>query len=352
MKNVLKRVLCLALAVSLMLINCNITIFAIDNANLDWNVEVSEVDHSQLKLKISNVDKPQEVSAFFTVGGDKFEKKLVLTEQSQEFKITFDKNYPCKTKITVYLENSDSKKTADVSKTIPEHYLDGALTENLVTPKKFTSKIWGCKLTKVTATVNFETYSQDISGDKITIEYPYQKPGTDISVYYTDGTCEARQTFTVENRRLPLPTSLKITRSYIQGYNQNDDLVLNAQIGNDIYTSGKGKIYLSYPLQSIGQKITVWYEADDGSISEKITNTIEECYMGWYVTFINGYPRMTSQAAPDGADYVVARIGDEEYVGLVKKGIFKIDYPLQKEGTKVEYTAYDNHGCKSETLSG
>lgn len=360
MKQIIKKFFCIFLTAAIILSGnvCHMPEVRAA-ADLSWGVSIELIRHKRLDLSISKVDAAQTVTAHITAGTDTFTKELELKRQSQDFEITLEKGYGEGTKISVYLETADHKKTVTATYTERGQH-DIALSNAHASPKQFTAQAYHKGLVNnVSVEVEIgDVRKKEIGEDGIIqVDYPIQNVGDKIQVTWGDGYCKETREFEIENRKLSIG-GMSVTRSEISAYELDDDVRLHAKINGEDYYSAYGRDRIKnqplirFPIQPVGQSVELWLEAEDGSIQKLRTVQVEACEMLWGDTrFMECYPQRISDWAPDNASYVIAKIGNNEYKGSVKNGKFTITYPRHNDGTPVSLTGYDEHGCSSKVLN-
>lgn len=359
MKHILKKMLCVILTAAIILSGNVYQMPEVSAAaDLNWGLELDISGHTDLKISVSKVDEKQAVTAHITAGADTFTKKLDITSQSQDFEITFDKGYAPGVKVTAYLETADKRKTTTATDYVGKHVI--STYDGQASPKQFTVKeSFKGTINNISADVGIkDIYIGKVNGDgTLQVDYPAQNIGNKIQVTWGDGYCQETREYTITNRKLSIG-GMMFSRDSISAYEIDNDVRLHARVNGVDYYSVFGREYkrdkplIKYPVQPVGQKVELWLEAEDGSVQELRTATIEACKLPWGDTrFMSCYPKKISDWAPDNSTYVIAKIGSNQYRGTVNKGKFTINYPRQKDGTPVSLTGYDEHECPSEVLN-
>lgn len=358
MKHILKKMLCVILTAAIILSGNVYQMPEVSAAaDLAWGLSISVDGHDKVKLSVSGVDAEQTVTAHITAGSDAFTKELEITRKSQDFEVVLDKGYKAGTKVSVYLETADHKKTMTASYEIKPH--DLYLSDPAARPKRFTATAYSKEIVnKVSVDVGIGNVYEGRVGEDglIQVDYPIQNVGDKIQVTWGDGYCQKTEEFKVENSDLYI-ASLEATRSEISGYTLQNDVRLHARISGVDYYSAYGRDhkssqpFIKYPVQPVGQNVELWLEAEDGSIKQLETLTIKACKLSWVSTWSwHSYPKQTIAEVPENSSYVIAKIGKNEYRSSVQGRSCTLNYPSQKQGTVISLTAYDTHGCSTEEV--
>ncbi|MFT4146133.1 MAG: Ig-like domain-containing protein [Mobilitalea sp.] len=363
MKKSIKRYLSSILMLVILISCINTNAITVQAAGADnWSLEIQSLTHYGMTLKVSGVDKAQNVTAYITADVDTFTRTLTFTKATQTFELTFDKGYDVDTSVSVYLQDTLGNRTSTESDVISEDKIE---VWGKAYPKMYTGEIWGQNVTSVYAMIGFQKYDGviDKKNNTVKITYPKQAVDTEIQIIATDGFCTDINEITIVEDYLKLP-SIKLKRTQMLMFYDRmpEGCIIYAQIGNTTYQSTLGKsvafengVILEYPVQKEGQVVSVWMESEDGSTTKPKNYTIEKCKLVIEDGFrLVAYPKMlvgSVDTEKDTITYVVAQIGKESYKAKVdNEGEFVIEYPAQKVGTSITLVGYDEHGCNSEAL--
>ena len=363
MKKSIKRYLSIIFMFVILISSINTNAISVQAAGADnWSLYIQSLTHYGMTLKVSGVDKAQNVTAYITTDENTFTRTLNLTKATQTFELTFDKGYDVDTYVSVYLQDASGNQTSTESDIITEDKIE---VWGKAYPKMYKGEVWGQNVTSVYAVIDFQKYEGVINkkDNTVVITYPKQALDTEIQIISTDGFCTETDEQTIEEDYLTLP-SIKLTRtSMLTNYaRMPEGCIIYAKIGNTTYQSTLGKsvdfvdgVILEYPVQKEGQVVSVWMESEDGSSTKLKDYKIEKCKLELKEGYqLMAYPKKVFGSVSEDSKsitYVVAEIGKNKYQAKVDaKGDFEIEYPAQKLGVSITVTGYDEHGCASEPL--
>lgn len=220
----------------------------------------------------------------------------------------------------------------------------------------------------ITATIGFEEYKAEIQNDgTFILRYPRLEPGIYISVTSTDGYgCSSTSRYAIEDKFISWP-SVTVFREGIalDGHHLSSDERVCAEVDGVLYYSDYGvscpyletKPIITYPLTT-AETVTVWTESACGSISKKITRTVEDCaldtcsYSSDALYKKGVYPsKAFGTVKPNVCGQVPCKvsttIGGTVYSANINpaSGSYVLEYPRQKHGTSITLTFSDAHGC-------
>ena len=220
----------------------------------------------------------------------------------------------------------------------------------------------------ITATIGFEEYKAEIQNDgTFILRYPRLEPGIYISVTSTDGYgCSSTSRYAIEDKFISWPSVTAFREGIaLDGHHLSSDERVCAEVDGVLYYSDYGvscsyletKPIITYPLTT-AETVTVWTESACGSISKKITRTVEDCaldtcsYSSDALYKKGVYPSKTfGTVKPNVCGQVPCKvsttIGGTVYSANINpaSGSYVLEYPRQKHGASITLTFSDAHGC-------
>ena len=220
----------------------------------------------------------------------------------------------------------------------------------------------------ITATIGFEEYKAEIQNDgTFILRYPRLEPGIYISVTSTDGYgCSSTSRYAIEDKFISWPSVTAFREGIaLDGHHLSSDERVCAEVDGVLYYSDYGvscpyletKPIITYPLTT-AETVTVWTESACGSISKKITRTVEDCALdtcsyssdalykkGVYPS--KAFGTVKSNVCGQVPCKVSTTIGGTVYSANINpaSGSYVLEYPRQKHGTSITLTFSDAHGC-------
>lgn len=225
---------------------------------------------------------------------------------------------------------------------------------------------YGHNITKVSTVIDGTQYSCDVNKDgSYSLTYPKQEMYDDIILNFQD---EHGCAFSAENMiyndlyKTDFSINVLLSKAYAV---VNEGVRIAVKIGDQIYYSDfaakkDSYVHATFPMQQIGQKVSVWYEKENSSQSPiydivlenreyNISADVKTTYISGTIKQLGDYK---VYAEVGGVEYLcttqkVKNTNEDDIDGIMNdlyQTYFSVNIPKQKIGTKVNIIIKDSDG--------
>lgn len=342
---------------------------------LEWTVKSVTLTHKTVEFTVDGVGNVQDAVAVVTdkeSGSTVFEGNFSINSASQKIKIDITDGYLKPGQYSLYIKNSDGKKTLTKNVSVSSHNSSLSVFPEKAYPSCYLAEVTSMDYLpsdlelKATATVGFQTYEGTVDAQgNVKIEYPAQTVGTIVKVKISDEYgCEYISDKSVED--------VSFVKKELQAWHTGiglskyenklkDTERIGVKVDGQIYYSEYGagandtgsykeRLIVSYPDTEL-KEVTVWYESKYGSKSKEETLSVEDCKLADCDYSISAYQyrakgKVTANSLGQIPSQIKTTIDGKDYIADVStSGAFTIEYPAQENYQSLTFEFYDKHNC-------